>query len=224
MKIFNYDSNTLEFINEVDAFESPLEPGNFLIPANATDISPPTCGENQTCVFNSGKWDVVDDYRGAVVYDTASGDKFVISEFGLIPDQYTTNEKPDGVFTWNGDAWVRDKQNVVEDIINKIHEYKQQQFFGGVTVDNVTFKTDLLSRTQYSLLIQSATPTVQWEDATGNLVEFSIVSLSNLLNAIGTQDVKIVQIANKHITAVTKSKNPSSYEWHAGWPIIIKVA
>ena len=58
MKVFNYNPDTGEFVSESEADESPLEPGVFLIPANATDIEPPSYGPGRRAVFADGKWSI----------------------------------------------------------------------------------------------------------------------------------------------------------------------
>jgi hypothetical protein len=41
MIVFSYYPDTFEFAGYADAYESPLEPGVYLIPGNATAIEPP---------------------------------------------------------------------------------------------------------------------------------------------------------------------------------------
>ncbi len=59
MKIYNYDE-TGEFLGESAADESPLEPGVFLIPANATNVAPPGAVTGTTRLFIAGGWEYRD--------------------------------------------------------------------------------------------------------------------------------------------------------------------
>ena len=61
MKIHNYHPDTKLYTNTVEADESPLEPGVFLIPANATDIAPPKLAAGQSARFIDVDWEVIDE-------------------------------------------------------------------------------------------------------------------------------------------------------------------
>lgn len=56
MKIHHYHQETLGYIGESDADESPLEPGVFLIPAHATVVAPPADVAGKTRHFEGGAW------------------------------------------------------------------------------------------------------------------------------------------------------------------------
>jgi hypothetical protein len=120
MKIYNYHQELKYFIGEDYAFESPLEPGIFLIPAHATDIKPPQCGLREIQIFNGTSWDVIEDKRGTY-YSTKKPEiinsfyKFeavdiIKNDNPLKAPENSTKEKPPEVpegyyLTWN-DGWV----------------------------------------------------------------------------------------------------------------------
>jgi hypothetical protein len=56
MKIHHYHPETLEYLGEGQADESPLEPGVYLIPAHATPIAPPAAVAGKSRHFESGAW------------------------------------------------------------------------------------------------------------------------------------------------------------------------
>lgn len=56
MKIFNYAPNTGLLFGESSADESPLEPGVWLIPANATTTQPPLAQAGKTIHFVNSVW------------------------------------------------------------------------------------------------------------------------------------------------------------------------
>lgn len=60
MIAYSYNNDTMMFEGITEAFESPLEPGNYLLPAHATFVEPPCCGEGHRQKFNGESWEVVD--------------------------------------------------------------------------------------------------------------------------------------------------------------------
>lgn len=59
MIVFSYNPESMEFVGIADAFESPLEPGVFLLPANSTEVAPPDFDSvTQICTFNGTGWTI----------------------------------------------------------------------------------------------------------------------------------------------------------------------
>ena len=110
MKIYNYHPITKEFLSESTADESPLEPGVFLIPANATRIIPPEIGENQTAVFENNEWVIKPDFRGKIVYKKSDLSEIIIQEIGEIPLDMLESlpVKPNEFSAWDGSGYVFD--------------------------------------------------------------------------------------------------------------------
>jgi hypothetical protein len=71
MKIYHYDP-TQGFLTAVSLADAdPLQPDNWLVPSNATPITPPAAPEGGIAVFEEGAWRVCPDTRGA--WYTAAG-------------------------------------------------------------------------------------------------------------------------------------------------------
>ena len=56
MKIYHYNKTTGEYIGEITARQSPLEPGVYLMPAYSTVTAPPACATGMVAVFSGGAW------------------------------------------------------------------------------------------------------------------------------------------------------------------------
>ena len=56
MQVYSYDRSG-NFLGTDTAFEDPMNPGSFLMPANSTEEEPPVFDpETQTCTFSEGTW------------------------------------------------------------------------------------------------------------------------------------------------------------------------
>ena len=113
MRIYNYDPITHEFISEGAADESPLEPGVFLIPANATSKPVPKTKPGAAAIFDGDKWRVVTDYRGRSVC-ALDADGYYSGPAALALDdspdarRILADPPPAGLPRpkWSGSAWI----------------------------------------------------------------------------------------------------------------------
>lgn len=104
--IYNLSSVTNEFIGKGDGYI----PANTGLPAYSTDIAPPAEKDGFVAVFDfeSGKWSLVEDHRGKVVYDIYTGESITINQLGKLPDE-VVSVAPEGHFVkWDGEKWVHD--------------------------------------------------------------------------------------------------------------------
>lgn len=69
------------YLGPLDADESPLEPGVWLIPAGCVEIAPPGLDAGQAARWTGGAWVLVPDHRGETWW-TAEGQAIVIREVG----------------------------------------------------------------------------------------------------------------------------------------------
>ena len=81
MDIYHFHQVTGELLGSGAADESPLEPGVFLIPANATKVAPPTQVQGFARVFVNGTWTQVEDHRGETWFQ-AYASPVTIEELG----------------------------------------------------------------------------------------------------------------------------------------------
>jgi hypothetical protein len=113
--VYNYDSETREFLSSNEANLDPLETelqgeDVFLLPANATWDEPPTAGENEVAMFGEDdQWSVVPDFRGTEYWDEDGVHNEIENIDETVPGDCTTEEPPDDnslkVPHWNGSAW-----------------------------------------------------------------------------------------------------------------------
>jgi hypothetical protein len=93
MTVYNYHPVSGQFTGASEAEPSPMSPGEFLIPAYATDVAPPeACSEGCALAWSniSKAWGEIPDHRGEVWYGK-EGDAFTIrlagdpARQGLLP-------------------------------------------------------------------------------------------------------------------------------------------
>ena len=113
MHIYNYDPETGEYLSAGVADESPLEPGVYLVPANATIKPVPALKPGQAAIFDDGAWRAVADYRGrSVCALDADGYYSGPAELALgeSPDARRILADPPPADLprpkWSGSAWV----------------------------------------------------------------------------------------------------------------------
>lgn len=108
MKIYNYCDLFNEYSGSSEAEESPLEPGEFIIPANATTIAPPKKKDGYATVFKDGKWLRVKDNRGVAIYDKENQTAYTHKTLDPIGSKYTLLSPPSIHHKFNGSAWELD--------------------------------------------------------------------------------------------------------------------
>lgn len=125
MQIFHYDGITGEFSQTGEARPHPIRKGQFLIPANATDIAPPPPLSRSARVFRDGAWGYIEDHRGSQVWiDHEQG--YVIEELGPLPD---------GVFVERPPAPPKSDAEIREEINFQLSH--EPQGFGGPSIKDI---------------------------------------------------------------------------------------
>lgn len=107
MKIYNFDSETGEFLSAGVADTDPLDKAGWLIPAYATSVKPPAEQENEVAIFDGDSWYIEPDFRGKTVYRTTTKEAVVMEEIGSISRGLTIHQ-PQKYDYWDGSSWVAD--------------------------------------------------------------------------------------------------------------------
>lgn len=98
MNVYHFHPETREFLGVDNADPSPLEPGKFLVPANATTVEPPVLQERQAAVAtNEGQWEIVDDFRDTEYWlpeDSSFASPRVIRDLGQTLPENALTEPP----------------------------------------------------------------------------------------------------------------------------------
>lgn len=93
MKIYHFHPVTKELLHHGQADPDPLEPGRWLVPAHATELSPPNAGDNQIAVFNGGDWELQPDHRG-ITYWLDHETSWRTTKIGDTPPSGASVERP----------------------------------------------------------------------------------------------------------------------------------
>jgi hypothetical protein len=93
MLIYWTHPDTREFTSIGVANESPLEPGVFAIPADATVVEPPEKKEGHARVLRDGVWVQVPDHRGEKRWDK-DGMQVFVEELGEPPEDWSSEPPP----------------------------------------------------------------------------------------------------------------------------------
>lgn len=107
-KIVYQTSHLGLYVGPVEAEESPLEPGVFLIPGGCVQVPPPeVIPEFKAACWTGKAWQLLDYFNGLIVYNTTTCEPLTLSGVGPIPNGYTVKRPgPDQI--WKNGRWVDD--------------------------------------------------------------------------------------------------------------------
>ncbi|WP_268799075.1 DUF4376 domain-containing protein [Pseudomonas huanghezhanensis] len=104
-----YQTNHLGvYVGPIEAEESPLEPGVFLVPGGCVPTPPPLDVPDFKAACWTGKaWQLLDYFEGLIVYSTANREPLTLTGIGPIPNGHTVRRpEPDQI--WKNGRWVDD--------------------------------------------------------------------------------------------------------------------
>lgn len=216
---------TREYIGHGEADDSPQEPGNFLLPANATIKAPPATGMHEVAVFDQAEddWVVMPDFRAVELYSILDG-RHVISGIGPKPQDTTDLPRPSPMHDWNGVSWIANLAKIKsakwEAIKAKRDNLSEN---GGYMVGTKWFHSDQKSRSQQLglVLLGANIPAgLQWKTMDGSFVAMTQTLAQQILAAGAASDQAIFAAAETHKTAMEASVDPAEYDFSTNWPAI----
>ena len=239
MQIYYFHPASSELTGSFTADENPMEPGQFLLPAYATPITPPGTGAHQTAVFIDGSWLLKADWRGIPLWHKQSRALATIELLGVLPDwtEVTDLEPASKLERFDGIKWVPNASAVRADKWEKVKaERDRLTQEGGYRVGEHWFHSDNFSRTQHIGLkdrardmlaaggtmaetIEISGESVQWKTMGGEFVVMTAQLAFNVVQAAGQSDAALFKTAEVHRDAMAASKTPWTYDVLAGWPL-----
>ncbi|MEY0015221.1 tail fiber assembly protein [Providencia rettgeri] len=125
VKIYNYTSDTYEFISASDGY---IDEDTPLIPY-CTEVPVPVTKEGFAAIFNNdtNEWEYKADYRGQKAYHTETGEEVNIGFIGEIEPLFTKLEPKTEFDKWNGKKWVTDTAAQKAALVTQAEQEKAQR-------------------------------------------------------------------------------------------------
>lgn len=131
------------YIGQTYADLSPEEAENgvYLIPSGCVEVAPPKDKKGFIAKWTNDNWEYIENHVGETVYSVTTKESLVISDFGAIPEGYTTIPPESDLYEWDGKAWVispekmtallaERKTHLLNVIANKTDNFKAQYLIG----------------------------------------------------------------------------------------------
>lgn len=144
MKIYHYHSITREYLGEGLADKDPMVDGNWLIPANATNLEPLPRKDGFTIVLNNTKtsWKYVEDNRGKTIYNTTTKESKKVDYLGEIESGCTIIEPTSEFDEWDGDGWAKNLDLAFNAEMNALNEKHYQDVLSATNQYNIAVARD----------------------------------------------------------------------------------
>ncbi len=119
--IYHYDCTSGLSLSHGVADDNPLDQENYLLPAYATQTSPPVTAERECARYLTasgdvpahqadGDWVIQPDWRNERLWNTNDGRDIAITEPNVTPEQIgaTVEPYPGPGYVWRGEQWQAD--------------------------------------------------------------------------------------------------------------------
>jgi hypothetical protein len=196
MIIYNFDAITYEYTNEGLADLNPLEPGEWLIPAYATVVTPPTVDINEIPIWNDNSWIIAPDFRGQPIWNKITLEQSVVKIIGPISSEYTLIEPPNYNSKWDINTWVIDilvqEENIKKELISSVSRHLDQ-IAQSRNYDNILSLCTYATSTNPIFALEGQAG-IQWRDEVWTYCYQVLYDCSNGLRAIPTSSELISEL------------------------------
>ncbi|MFP2768337.1 DUF4376 domain-containing protein [Oceanisphaera sp. KMM 10153] len=222
MDIYHYHPTTGEYLGSGKADLDPLQHDNWLVPAFATNSTPPAVTDNHAPVYANGTWSLIEDHRGKTVYDKQTRQQQDVTELGPLADS-VTELAPGHDDVWGIDGWQLDPAAITLHQKSKhaeINTWRNQQELATVEHNGQHWDADPTSRARIeSVLLAGVMPLDYWTDASNQDQPMTLEQLRELYAAIVQQGGRIhdrQRTMKAEVNALTTIEAVQAYP--VGWP------
>ncbi|MDK9603504.1 DUF4376 domain-containing protein [Lelliottia wanjuensis] len=221
LRVFNYAPGTQEFLGESDCYIAP----NTGLPATCTLDEPPATQPGKTSFWSENGWQLKEDHRGVVVYDTITRADWVISEPGPLPEGATVIKPTSQFDRWNGEEWQPDIKDVKAAKITAIKAHRDLMTSDYIVIEGNHFHSDANSRIQQMSLTKMGQAkqipaNLMWQTKNNGLIPLTNEIAAQFEMVTMDHDMRLFANAQRHIAAVeaqTDLQALQDYDYSAGW-------
>jgi hypothetical protein len=142
MKEYNYHPQYKYYSSRSDAFESPIEPGKYLVSAYASLVEPPIVNDGQIQIYDekTSTWTIIEDHRG-LYFNIFNGDTLYNENPTLKPQNYTKISPP---IDYDPLRYSWDEEDNIWQKINQVYQVPDSEV-DDLTIDQKLQKLSISS-------------------------------------------------------------------------------
>lgn len=221
------------YVGQTEADLSPEEAKNgvYLMPAGCVEAEPPKEKKGFVAKWTNENWEYIENHVGETVYSVTTKESLIISDFGAIPEGYTTIPPESDLYEWDGNAWVISPQKQTAllaaqraEVRAKINAKRDECVNGGVYVsaidkwidsDDQGRSTLVEIKADFDLNGKDNTYTLICADNTAKTINFN--EFKAAWDAAKNLKEKMFENAYMHKVLLEQSADPLNYDWSIGW-------
>ncbi|WP_289367600.1 tail fiber assembly protein [Pantoea stewartii] len=176
ISVYNYDGVSREYLSTIT---ETLAKG-VGIPANSCVDAPLEKKEGmKVCrTKDFSAWEYISDHRGETVYNTETGESFIITELGDYPTNTTSKVPASEYCKWDGENWVEDfslkheadkkiaekhREDILNSIDKTISDWKIELLLGDISDnDKAKLSAWMAYKSAVKAVDVSTAPEVNW--------------------------------------------------------------